>query len=167
MARDTEKRCWIVVQTSSKGCCVDFSVLLRRTWESWWMTSQECALATRRAWIFLGCIRNSIASRSRELILSLYSALVRPHLERPVLVSSVQETQGATRESPVRATGMIRDLEYVSCEERLRELGLFNLEKRRLRGHIVNTYKFLKVRCQKDGARLFSFVPNDRIRSNG
>lgn len=38
MARDTEKHCWTVVQTSGKGCWVEFSVLLSRTWESWQMT---------------------------------------------------------------------------------------------------------------------------------
>jgi len=62
---------------------------------------------------------------------------------------------------------MIRDLEHLSYEERLRELGLFSLEKRRLQGHLTAAFQYLKGAYSKDGENIFGRACCDRTRSNG
>jgi len=59
---------------------------------------------------------------------------------------------------------MIRGLEHLSYEDRLRELGLFSLEKRQLRGDLIAAFQHLKGANRKDGEGLFTRVWRDRTR---
>jgi len=92
--------------------------------------SWQRAVAAKKANCILSCIKSSVASRARgDAATLLCSGETPPQVLRPALEPSAQERHGAVGVGPEEATKMIRGLEHLSYEERLRESGLFSLEK--------------------------------------
>ena len=107
--------------------------------------SEQCRIAASKANQVLGMIRRNITYKDKSLIVPLYKAIVRPHLEyciqawSPYLRKDIDMLEKIQR----RATKLIPGLRDLRYEERLKEYGLTTLETRRLRGDQIEVFKIL------------------------
>ncbi|KAJ7421820.1 hypothetical protein WISP_41044 [Willisornis vidua] len=120
---------WIKTSLGGKDLAVSRDEKLQMTW--------QCVLATQKAKHILGHI-GSVASRLREMILTLCSALVRPYLECCIQLRGPHHQKEMNLLVQVwrKVTKVIRELECLSCEDRLRVLGLLSLKKKRPQGDL-------------------------------
>lgn len=95
----------------------------------------------------LGRIRRRLASRELEVTVPLYSALVRPHLEYCIRLRGLQDVndeEGLERVQR-RTSRMLRGLEDLSCEDKLRKPCLVSLEKKRLQEDLTVAFQYSRA----------------------
>jgi len=132
--------------------------------------SWQCVLAAQKATCILGCIldeKHGQQVKRGDSAPLLRSGETLPEVLYPALEPPAQEEHGAVEVGPKEATKTIPGLENLSYEERLRLLGLFSLEKRRLQGDLMAAFLYLKGPHRKDGDNSFSRACCNRTSSNG
>lgn len=117
----------------------DLGVTLNKTFTP----SAQCAAAACKARKVLFLLKGAIKSRAPEVWIPLYCAYVRPHLEycvqawSPYLKKDIAVLENVQR----MATRWVHHMKGIPYTERLKHLGLFSLERRRLRGDLIEVYK--------------------------
>ena len=128
--------------------------------------SEQCGNAASKGNKILGLIRRNLTHKDKKLIIPLYNAIVRPHLEyciqawRPYRKKDIDTLERIQR----RATKIIPLLKNLSYEERLMECGLTTLETRRLRGDQIEVFKILNGCENIDSNMFFSLKKDSRSR---
>ena len=107
--------------------------------------SEQCRIAASKGNQVLGMIRRNITYKEKSLIIPLYKAIVRPHLEYCIQAWNPHRRKDVDMLEKIqrRATKLIPELRDLTYEERLKECGLTTLETRRLRGDQIEVFKIL------------------------
>ena len=116
----------------------------------------------------LGMIRRTFSYLDEEILAKLYKVFVRPHLEycqqvwAPYLQKDKDTLEGVQR----RATKLVKSLEELSYEERLKRTKLYSLEQRRIRGDMILTYRIMTGDIKIKPCDMFSLDHSTRTRGH-
>ena len=126
-------------------------------------SSEQCISAVNKASQVLGMIKRNIVYKSKDNIVRLYKALVRPRLEYCVQAWSPYYRKDIEMLERIqkRATKMIEGYKGLSYEERLSRTGLISLEQRRVRGDLIEVFKILKGIERVDYKDYFEIISAD------
>ena len=153
------------IQLSSTDAEKDLGVIISKDLKP----GKQCTEVLKTANKLVGFIGRTFEFRSEKVILSLYNSLVRPHLEycvqfwSPYYRKDIEKLEKVQR----RITKMIPRLRNKPYEDRLEELKLFSLTKRRLRGDLIEVFKIMKGFDNLDMNKYFEIDRSNQTRSNG
>ena len=137
--------------------------------ESSGKVTEQCVMAAKKANVALGLIKRNIHCKSKDVIVRLYKALVRPKLEYcvqawcPYLKKDIDILERVQK----RATKMIGGLRNVKYEDRLVSTGLLPLDKRRVRGDLIQVFKFINNIDKIEYRKLFEMSDTSRPNTRG
>jgi len=142
----------------------DLGVIIDKSGKS----SEQCVLAVQKANSVLGMIKRNIQFKSKQVIVKLYKALVRPRLEfciqawSPYLRKDIDMIERVQR----RATKLVDGLKDVNYWDRLEATSLISLEKRRIRGDLIQVFKIMKGIDKIDYKKFFEVSTSGRTRGH-
>ena len=128
--------------------------------------SEQCGIATSKGNQILGLIRRTITYKEKHLIVPLYKAIVRPHLEYCIQAWRLYRKKDIDKLERIqrRATKIIPELRDLSYESRLLQCGLTTLETRRLRGDQIEVFKLVNGYEDVDRNMFFKHKEGSRTR---
>ena len=131
----------------------DLGIVITRDLKS----AEQCTQSAKKAQSVLGMVRGHFRILDKEDFIVIYKTYIRPHLEycvqawSPHLKKDIECLERIQR----RATKSVKGFKKMEYNERLKQLGLYTLEKRRLRGDLIEVYKILNDKEGTDKAKFF------------
>ena len=142
----------------------DLGIIVREDFKA----SDQCLAAAKKARGQLFALKATLSTRKARVFIPLYKAIVRPLLEycvqawAPYLKKDIECIERVQR----LATRMVREMRGMSYEERLKSLNLFSMERRRIRGDLIETFKIMKDQTGLNAECLFTRALVDSTRGH-